>query len=862
MGGKTQTSTQTNTPPKWISDKIQGLFNRANDTSKTPYQPYTGQMVAGVNQTQQAATSGFGGIGAATNPYFQNAQNFANQSAADVNPMAYSAEALQPYYNPYQEQVTNATIANLNETQQQQQNDLMSNQIMRGSFGGDRAGVGKAALARNQGLAAGQTLAELNAGMFQNAQNQFNTTRGLDMAAQEGNRAREAAAGQAMSGIGTSMADIGLASAQGLATQGNRYQDTEQAKNTAAYELFKGQQAYPFEQLSWLSNIYGLSPAAGGKTTSQQPGPSIWNSILGAGATILGGVLSDRRAKSDERQVGMTFDGQPIYVYNKVGKSGPEMGLMADEVETRHPEAVGEGPGGLKFVNYGLATSDAAKRGGFAAGGRTYRETPYTGGDDPEFSYIPDEESISGIVPIRPLEPIVIGGGLGAPAAAQDGREASGATGIAPPPSAASAGRSRPRLGMGKISDELQLALISAGLATMGSSSPHAGVAIGQGGLAGVNAYLAAQDRADEQATPYSDEAKIMSDVRNGLITQEQGAAAIARARASNAPSAPTTRTVVQEDGTKTYQQWDAARASWVDTGMVAERPTPTYREGRPGQILRIDPDGAITDVTPTSTGEGAAPMFGGNSVDAQGLNWLVENRILNPQQAAEVAAGKTVTAADGKVYFFRASDLAGPAQGPVSADNVTQPTAVGIEAPGPRELTGQRIPDATRTNAATVQRAFDTLMPALDNYERLIRQYGVSAIPGTIERDLIDQARTDLQLQLKDLNTLGALTGPDLQLMEQLVIDPSIRDVKSLVTVGIPNLLTGGQNIQDRTTASLAQLRSQITGRRDAAIAGLGQTPPSAPTTAVPPVIGEVRDGYRYVGGDPANPQSWEPAN
>ncbi len=65
-------------------------------------------------------------------------------------------------------------------------------------------------------------------------------------------------------------------------------------------------------------------------------------------------ALSDRRAKTDIRPAGMLRNGLPLYVYRYRGGDDDQLGLMADEVEALHPEAVREF-GGLKHVNYGLA---------------------------------------------------------------------------------------------------------------------------------------------------------------------------------------------------------------------------------------------------------------------------------------------------------------------------------------------------------------------------------------------------------------------------------------------------------------------------------------------------------------------------
>jgi hypothetical protein len=95
---------------------------------------------------------------------------------------------------------------------------------------------------------------------------------------------------------------------------------------------------------------------------SQMIGQNVGGVI--AGLPGLAGMfgLSDRRAKTDIKKVGKTGDGQNIYAYRYKGeaKAAPlHMGLMAQEVEKRKPEAVMTGPDGLKRVHYGMALEAA-----------------------------------------------------------------------------------------------------------------------------------------------------------------------------------------------------------------------------------------------------------------------------------------------------------------------------------------------------------------------------------------------------------------------------------------------------------------------------------------------------------------------
>lgn len=78
-----------------------------------------------------------------------------------------------------------------------------------------------------------------------------------------------------------------------------------------------------------------------------------------AGIGSLLSLLSDRRAKEDYEQVG-EVDGFPLYKFRY--KDDPDkvvhIGLMAQDVEKRKPEAVTVGRDGLKRVNYARALED------------------------------------------------------------------------------------------------------------------------------------------------------------------------------------------------------------------------------------------------------------------------------------------------------------------------------------------------------------------------------------------------------------------------------------------------------------------------------------------------------------------------
>jgi len=88
--------------------------------------------------------------------------------------------------------------------------------------------------------------------------------------------------------------------------------------------------------------------------TQLQQQNALMGGLFGLGAA---GVykFSDRRLKKNVKKIGKTNDGQNLYSYKYKGSDEPQIGLMAGEVEKKHPDAVITTPSGYKAVNYDKA---------------------------------------------------------------------------------------------------------------------------------------------------------------------------------------------------------------------------------------------------------------------------------------------------------------------------------------------------------------------------------------------------------------------------------------------------------------------------------------------------------------------------
>jgi hypothetical protein len=147
------------------------------------------------------------------------------------------------------------------------------------------------------------------------------------------------------------------------------------APATAQWGAANAIQGQPFANMNpllaasmGLGGMGGTTQATGTQTGTQEPASSGISNVLGAisGIAGLAGKLpfSDRRLKTDVKDIGRTHDNQKIYSYRFKGSSMPQIGMMADEIEKKTPDAVQRDPtSGYKRVRYDLATRKAAKMG-------------------------------------------------------------------------------------------------------------------------------------------------------------------------------------------------------------------------------------------------------------------------------------------------------------------------------------------------------------------------------------------------------------------------------------------------------------------------------------------------------------------
>jgi hypothetical protein len=417
MGGSSST-TNTNTSSNTASNSAQNqatnsasataqnqATNYAQNQATTAAQNYQQATNQAYNQTQQQAYNQT--QQQAYNQTQQQAYNQQQQQQQQQNsvynstsgPTAaalaliqkslgpISQDQIQQYLSPYTQQVINSTVAQQQQNNAVQQQALKGNAISQGALGGDRAKIAQAELMRSQGLNDASTISNLYntgygqaltaaqadraaalqaAGMMGTQASGTSGTTGTTTGATTGTSTGATAGTSVGTTSGTSTGTTAGTSQALTAGQSTSAQNTATtgSQNTAS-ALYNQASTAGAQAGSGTSNTTGT----GTSTTETNPG---MGGMIGTGLSTLA-LFSDRRVKDDVQPVGKSFDGQTIYKFRYKGDPTTHIGLMAQDVEHHHPEAVGN-HGGVKTVNYDMATRDAAEKGHFADGGLVRRD--------------------------------------------------------------------------------------------------------------------------------------------------------------------------------------------------------------------------------------------------------------------------------------------------------------------------------------------------------------------------------------------------------------------------------------------------------------------------------------------------------
>lgn len=222
--------------------------------------------VAGMSPIQQAAIArGQQGIGAYV-PYTTAAGQGYNAAQEMLSP-----EAIKQYMSPYQQQVIDAAMMNIQRQGDIAQQNMQSQAVRAGAFGGSREGVQRANLARGLAETQQSTMANLLSQNYNQA-----SQRALQSAI---------ATGQIAQGIGALGGQVQNLGQQDVSFQyglGQQEQAQRQREMDALRSSNLQQAMLPYQHLGFVSDIQkGLPSSQSALITQNVPAPSMVQQVGG-----------------------------------------------------------------------------------------------------------------------------------------------------------------------------------------------------------------------------------------------------------------------------------------------------------------------------------------------------------------------------------------------------------------------------------------------------------------------------------------------------------------------------------------------------------------------------------------------------
>jgi hypothetical protein len=283
-------TTQTQDLPDWAKGPAQEVLNKGQaltDTSQNPYQAYGGNRIAGFTPMQQQAFQGAQGMTVAPQIGQATAASVgAGLGGFDVANQASTGgfqNQVGGYMNPYMNQILAPQLAEANRNYDISGVNQQAKATQAGAFGGSRGAIMAAENERNRNMGLQSIYGQGLNTAFNSAQNQYNQNLQNQLA---GYGMANQAAGQ-LGNLGTSQYQQNMGINQLQAQYGGQQQAQEQRGLDTGYQDFLTQKNYPYQQLSFMSNLIRGTPM-GMNSQSQvyQAPPTTAQTIgaLGAGA--------------------------------------------------------------------------------------------------------------------------------------------------------------------------------------------------------------------------------------------------------------------------------------------------------------------------------------------------------------------------------------------------------------------------------------------------------------------------------------------------------------------------------------------------------------------------------------------------
>ena len=268
----TQTVIQEARLPEFQEKFLTDIFESAKAlTGKGSQMPFAKQKLAGLSEgQQQAIASALSGVGA-FQPFLQQGSSAVQQGIAGAQGAGFDPTSYQQFMDPYMEDVIARTQADIADKGRQQQNQAQASAVGSGAFGGSRQAVLQGQIAADTMDQQARTGAQLRSQGFAQAQN---------LAQQQANQALRQAQltgqlGVSQAGLGQLGQQMGVQDINTLLGIGGLQQQQGQRQLDIDRANLLAEQALPYQQVGFLSDIFrGVPALKQTSTTTTTPSPS------------------------------------------------------------------------------------------------------------------------------------------------------------------------------------------------------------------------------------------------------------------------------------------------------------------------------------------------------------------------------------------------------------------------------------------------------------------------------------------------------------------------------------------------------------------------------------------------------------
>ena len=204
-------------------------------------------------------------------------------------PMAITAPSqgnLQQYTNPYENQVVQQSLSDIERSRQMQQNVGGAQAGAANAFGGSRHGIAESETNRAFADQSARTASGLRQTGYQNAQDMARQAQMENQQAGLSGSTQRLAAGQQLGSLSNLGFGMGQTVQGRMDQQGAQQQALQQQLINAAKQQYAGYTGAPAQSLQYLLQAVGAAPAVGSQTSGYTPGLFDYLSL---GASAIGG---------------------------------------------------------------------------------------------------------------------------------------------------------------------------------------------------------------------------------------------------------------------------------------------------------------------------------------------------------------------------------------------------------------------------------------------------------------------------------------------------------------------------------------------------------------------------------------------